>query len=105
MIVELSAGLYQVSLEAQGLLPYRRAPFSVRPRDSVMINIAPAVSSIPVGVLYVGPPDKAPRFPPDKPLKYDSFSLDSSPGEPHEVLVEFKKSESVELQSSTRKRR
>jgi hypothetical protein len=86
---ELPAGLYQISLEHPELKPYRRAPFRVRAGESVMINLAPAISSIPMSVLYVGPPEKAPHFPPDKPLKYDSFRVAGPMDQPREMLIEY----------------
>jgi hypothetical protein len=89
--VELPAGIYQVFFEAQaGFLSYRRAPFRVEASKSIIINIALTMSSVPGHIFYIGPPEKAPRFPPDKPLKYDSFLVANLSPVPLEMLVEFK---------------
>lgn len=87
--VELPAGIYRVTVKRQGFLPYRRASFEVHPSESVVINIALAISHIPVGVLYIGPASKAPRFPPDPPLNYDLHQLVDSTKQRRELLIEY----------------
>jgi hypothetical protein len=91
---ELPEGIYRVTVKGRGLLPFRRAAFRIAAGKSVMINIAPAISSIPTSILYIGPPEKAPHFPPDKPLTYDSFPIKNVDTPKLELLVEYKQKKS-----------
>lgn len=87
--VELPVGVYSLETESQGFVPFERADFLVRRNSVTMINVAPRPSSAPAGVLYVGPPDQAPRFPKDEKPETDEFSVRHPSGVPLEVRIDY----------------
>jgi hypothetical protein len=89
--IELPVGVYSLETESQGFIPFERADFLVLPNSMTMINIVPKPSSVPVGVLYVGPSDKAPRFPEDKKPETDEYTVMHPSGVPLEIRIEYAK--------------
>lgn len=92
-VIDVPPGTYRLTVdmgnEQDCFFTYRRAAFTVGAGQNLQINADLKSNGVPACVLYVGPPEEAPKFRPHPAMKFDIFKSVGPDGKTAEVLIEY----------------
>lgn len=87
--IDVPPGIYRITTEVVGYYPSRRAQVGVDSNSKIMINIAPALEILSIGLTVTaeGASELVTKAPPPK---YESYLLPQSSGAPQDLLIQYR---------------